>query len=106
MLDSLACVIALGVGLGEQLVRLDLLFLVTSLFAKLQKLFTHVYSAVELTLSLVNHTDLLVALSLNVPILGRLGHSKTLLKELEGHVELVVLQVLIRDQLVNTDQVF
>ena len=41
------------------------------------------HSPIQLTLRLVNHTDLLVALCLYVLVLGTLGNGQALLKELE-----------------------
>ena len=83
MLDCLACVITLRVGLSEKLVRLDLLCLVVGFFAELQELFAHVHSTVELTLCLVNHTDLLVTLSLDIAVLGCFGDVEAFFEKLE-----------------------
>ena len=89
MLDGLACIVRLGVSLSKELVSLDLLLLVSSLLAKFEELLSVLNCAIQLTLCLVNHTNLLVALSLNVLVLGTLRHIETLLEELKGHVEVV-----------------
>ena len=105
MLDGLACIVRLGVSLSKELVSLDLLLLVSSLLAKFEELLSVLNCAIQLTLCLVNHTNLLVALSLNVLVLGTLRHIETLLEELKGHVEVVHLQVFVGNQLVHTYQV-
>jgi len=69
-------------------VRLDLFLAVTSLLAQLQELFSVFDGAIQLTLSLVNHTNLLVALSFDLLVLELLADIETLLEELERHVKL------------------
>jgi len=63
------------------------------------------YSPVQFTLSLVNHTDLLVAFCLYVLVLGTLSDSQAFLKELERHIKLMLLEVLVCNELINTYQV-
>jgi len=106
VLDRFLGVAGLRVGLSQELVSLDLLFDVVCLLAQLKKLLAVLHSPIQLTLGLVDHADLLVALSLNDLILGSLSHMQALLKELEGHVEFVVVQVLVSDGLVYAHQVF
>jgi len=85
---------------------LDLLFDVVCLLAQLKKLLAVLHSPIQLTLGLVDHTNLLVALSFNDLILGALSHMQALLKELKGHIELVMVQVLVSNGLVDAHQVF
>ena len=85
--------------------RFYLLSFIFSLLAELQKLLTVLNCAFKLTLSLIDHTDLLVALCFDVLILGLLCDLQALLKELKRHVKVVVLQVLIGNQLVHSHQV-
>jgi len=83
----------------------DLLTAITSLLAQVKEHLALLDSTFELALRLVNHTDLLIALSFNVSILSFTSHLQALLEELERHVELAALQILISDHLVDTDQV-
>ena len=106
VLDGFARVVSLGVGLCEQFVRLNLLLAVSSLFAQIQELLSVLNGTVQFALRFVDHANLLVALSLDVFVLGALGHDQALLKELERHVKLTHLQILIRDQLIHAHQVF
>lgn len=106
MLDGLASIIRLGVSLGKELVSLNLLLFISCLLAKFEELLTVLNCTIQLTLCLVNHTNLLVALSLNVLVLGTLGHIETLLKELKGHVKVVHLQILVSNQLVDAYQIY
>jgi len=91
MLNGFLSIVVLGVGLSQKLVSLDLLLNVVCLFAQLKELLSVLHSVLKLTLSLIDHTDLLVTVSLNDFILGGLGDMQTLLKELEGHFKLVML---------------
>lgn len=75
MLDGLAGVVGFGIGLGEQLVRLNLLLAVAGLFAQFQELLSVLDRPVQLALRFVNHADLLVALSLDILVLCTLGHT-------------------------------
>ena len=86
--------------------RLNLLLTVASFFAQLQELLSVLDSSIELTLRFIDHADLLVALSLNILVLGTLRHDQAFLKELERHVELAHLEILISDQLIDAHQVF
>ena len=61
----------------------NLLLLIACLFAQLKELLAHVNGAVKLTLCLMDHTDLLVALCLDVAVLSSLGDIETLFEELE-----------------------
>ena len=106
VLDGLARVVGFRVGLGEKLVRLDLFLAVSRLLAKVEELLAVLDGAIQLALRLVNHTNLLVALGLDVLVLGALGNHQALLEELERHVELAHLQILVRDQLIHSHQVF
>jgi len=83
MLNSFLSIVVLRVGLSQKLVSLDLLLNVVCLFAQLKELLSVLHGVLKLTLSLVDHTDLLVTVSLNDFILGGLGDVQTLLKELE-----------------------
>ena len=105
VLDCLASVISFRVGLSEEFVRLDLLRTIASFLAEVKEEFTLLNGSVKLTLSLVDHADLLIALSFDVTVLSLLGHCEALLEELERHIEFTVLEILIRDHLVNTHQV-
>ena len=106
MLNGLACVIRLRVSFSEKLVSLNLFLFISCLLAQIKELFAILDGTIQFTLSLVDHTDLLVALGLDVLVLSSLGHQKTLLEELERHVKLKLLQILVGDQLVDTYQVF
>jgi len=103
MLNRLARIFRLRVGLSEELMSLDLLFTITRLFADVEELLTVLNGAIELSLRLINHTDLLVALGLDVAVLGALGHIQALLEELQGHVKFVMLQVLVCNHLVHSN---
>lgn len=83
MLNGFLSIVVLGVGLSQKLVSLDLLLNVVCLFAQLKELLSVLHGVLKLTLSFVDHTDLLVTVSLNDFILGGLGDVQTLLKELE-----------------------
>ena len=82
---------------------LDLLLAISRLLAKVQELLTLLNGSIQLSLSLVNHADLLVALGLDVAILGVFGHCQTLLEELERHVKLLLVQVLVCNHLVDAN---
>lgn len=70
MFDSLLGVVSLGISLSQELVSLDLLFNIVCLLAQLQELLPMLNSSIKLTLSLINHTDLLIALSLTDSVLS------------------------------------
>ena len=106
VLDGLARIVGFRVCLGEQFVRLNLFLAVSRLFAQVQELLSVLDSAVQFTLRFVDHTDLLVALCLNILVLRALGNYQALFEELERHVELAHLEILIRDQLIHSHQVF
>lgn len=106
MLDGLAGVVSLRKGFGEKLVTLNLLLTVARLFAEVEEEFAVFNGAVHLALSIVNHTNLLVALGLDDLVLRALSHLKALLEELERQLELLHLQVLVGNQLVHTHEVF
>ena len=86
--------------------RLNLFLAVSRLFAQVQELLSVLDSAVQFTLRFVDHTDLLVALCLNILVLRALGNYQALFEELERHVELAHLEILVRDQLIHSHQVF
>ena len=75
VLDSLACIPCLGEGLCEELVPLDLLRPIPSLLTEIKEELALLNRAIELTLSLIDHTNLLIALSLDITVLGFLCHS-------------------------------
>lgn len=106
MLDGLLGVVSLGVGLSEELIGLNLLLNVVGLLAELKELLSVLDRFVQLALSLVDHSDLLVALSLDNPVVGILGHVQTLVEELQRKFEFVLVKVLVGDELVDTDEVF
>jgi len=106
VLDSFAGIVSLRERFGKKLVSFNLLLTITSLITELKELFTIFDGSIQLALGLVNHTNLLVTISLNVLVLGSLGHIKAFLEELERHIELVFLQVIDSDMFVNSDQVF
>ena len=83
----------------------NLCLTIASLFRKFEEAFTVLDSLIKLTLSLINHTDLLEALSLHVLILDLLRSIEALLIELERHIEFVVLKVLLCNRLIYFDQV-
>lgn len=103
MLNSFAGIVSLGECLSKKFVSFDLLLTITSLITELKELFTILDGSIQLALGLVNHTNLLVTISLAVLVLGSLGHVKAFLEELEGHIELVFLQVIDSDMFVNSD---
>ena len=105
MLDGLLSLISLGVGLGEELVSIDLLFNVLCLLAELQEDLSAFNSSVKFTLDFEDHTHLLMALSLNNFVLDVLSNSQTLVIEVEGHIEVILFEELISDELVNTNQI-
>ena len=86
--------------------RLNLFLAVSRLLAQVQELLSMLDSAVQLTLRFVDHTDLLVAFCLDVLVLRALGNYQALLEELERHVELAHLEILVCDQLIHAHQVF
>ena len=86
--------------------RLNLFLAVSRLFAQVQELLSVLNSAVQLTLRFVDHADLLVAFCLDVLVLCALGNYQALLEELERHVELAHLEILVCDQLIHAHQVF
>ena len=106
MLDCLTRVVSLRESLRKKLVRFNLLFPVTRLLAELEERLAVLHCPVKLTLCLIDHTDLLVALSFNVPVLGPLSDTEALFEELERHIELVQLEILNGNQLVHSHQVF
>ena len=99
-------VVGFGVGLGEELVRLDLLCTISGVLAEVEEALPLVNSSVELALRLVDHADLLVALGFNVTVLGLLSHAETLFEELQRHIKFVALEILVCNHLVDADQVF
>lgn len=86
--------------------RLDLLCPITGVLAEVEEELPLLNSPVELALRLVDHADLLVALGFNVAVLGLLSHAETLFEELQRHIKFVALEILVRDHLVDADQVF
>ena len=69
-------------------------------------MFTILDSSIQLTLSFIDHADLLVAFCLHVLILCSLSYVKTLFEELQGHIEIVHLQLLVSNELINSHKVF
>lgn len=53
----------------------------------------------------MDHTNLLVALSFDSFVLGPLGNAEALLEKLQGEVELTLLKIVVRNLLVNVDEV-
>ena len=104
--DSLACLICLREGLSKELVRFNLFFAIASLLAKFQELLPMLHSSVQFTLRLINHSNLLITLCLNVLVLSTLSNGQAFLEELEWHIKLILLKVFIRNELINTYQVF
>ena len=86
--------------------RLNLFLAVSRLFAQVQELLSVLDGAVQFPLRFVDHADLLIALSLNVFVLRTLCNYQALLEELERHVKFAHLEILIRDQLIHSHQVF
>ena len=85
--------------------RINLLFTFSIFLALVEEHLTIFNSAVELSLCIVNHTDLLVALCLDVFILILLCNVERLLVELERHFKLVVLKVLIGNLDIDSYQI-
>ena len=105
VLDGFAGIVSLRVCLSKKFVSFNLCLTIASLFCKFEEAFTVLNSLIKLTLSLINHTDLLEALSLHVLILDLLRSIEALLIELERHIEFVVLKVLLCNRLIYFDQV-
>ena len=99
-------VVRFGVGLGEELVRLDLLCTIASVLAEVEEELPLLNSSVELTLRLVDHADLLVALGFDITVLGLLSHAETLFEELQRHVKFVALEIFVCNHLIDSHQVF
>ena len=105
VLDGLLGVICLREGLCEQLVGLNLLLNNACLLAEIKESLSVLNGAIKFSLSLVNHTDLLVALSFGDPVLSIRGHVQALFVELERHVIFVHVEIFFGNLLVDANQV-
>ena len=91
VLDGFAGIVSLRVCLSKKFVSFNLCLTIASLFCKFEEAFTVLDSLIKLTLSLVDHTNLLEALSLHILVLDLLSSIEALLVELERHIKLIVL---------------
>ena len=83
MFNRLARVIGLGESLGEELVCLNLLLSIVCLLAEFEEPLTVLNGPIQLSLRLINHTNLLVTFSLNFLVFESLCHCQTLFEKLE-----------------------
>ena len=83
MFYRLARVISFGESLSEELVRLNLLLSIVCLLAEFEEPLTVLNGPIQLSLRLINHTNLLVTFSLNFLVFESLCHCQTLFEKLE-----------------------